>query len=101
MTKNRSKIARERAGLSVGQAARHTGIDRDALILYEESDAAFAMANQPALASVYGVNLPWLRGEVPERDYAHVDRIKGADKLTSHDRDIIAEFVAAMPRGKR
>jgi len=96
---NRSKLARERAGLSVGQAARIFGVDRDDVLRWELMDSAFADAPQAQLADVYGVNLEWLRGEVPQHDYSAVDGVRGAEKLTSNDRDIIAEFAAAMPRG--
>jgi transcriptional regulator with XRE-family HTH domain len=102
MTKHRAKLARERAGLSIGQACAKLDIEREVLIWLEGMDSAFADPDnrdvREAMADVYGVNPEWLAGDRELRDYAHVDGIRGAELLTSHDRDIIAEFVAAMPR---
>ena len=105
VTKHRAKLARERAGLSVGQACKLLGLTRDVLLCIEDTDSAFDSAFvdadgiRAAMADVYGVNPEWLAGDIPQHDYARVDRMEGADKLTFHDRDIIAELVAAMPRG--
>lgn len=103
MPENRSKLARERAGLSVGQAARLVDIEREFLLLVEERDSHFADLDHEEvekMADVYGVNVPWLRGEVPRRDYEAMKDARGWDDITDHDRDVIAEFAAAMPRGK-
>lgn len=106
MTKNRCRIARENAGLSVGQAVNLSTdddialhVDRDTLVSIEQSDALFAAsAIEQRIAHRYGVNVEWLRGDVDRHDYARVDAMKGADRLTSHDRDTIAEFAASMAR---
>jgi transcriptional regulator with XRE-family HTH domain len=97
-TKNRARLARDRAGLSVGQAAKLLGVDPDVLTRWEESDAAFFDAPWVSMADVYGVNIEWLTGECDRYDYATVKSIPGADELTFHDRDVIAEFAASMPR---
>lgn len=98
---NRARRAREGAGLSVGQAAKLLGIDRDALQVVEEEDSAFWSA--PAtlrrkMADVYGVSEAWLGGQGDLRDYAALDRIPGGRDLTFHDRDILAEVLASRPR---
>ena len=88
------------AGLSVGQAAKFLDIDRDALIRIERADEIDA-DTLPKLLSLYSVRKEWLVGEVAQHDYSAVDRTKGAEKLTPHDRDAVAEFAAFMPRNKK
>ena len=95
--KSRAKIARKNAGLSIGQAARLLGMLDEDVRLTEEADVA-CERYAPRLADVYGVNIPWLLGEVEHCDYDALKGIQGADGLTFHDRDVIAEFIASMPR---
>lgn len=64
----------------------------------ERNRAARARDPNP-LAELYRVNIEWLTGAVPLRDYAHVEKMDGAHRLTFNDRDIIAEFAASLPRG--
>ncbi len=97
-TKNRSKRAREQAGLTPSQAARLLSLDTDDVIRIEESDAQYFDADRPRLAAVYGVDVAWLDGDREARDYATIDAMRGADTLSFHDRDILAEFAASMPR---
>lgn len=96
--KNRAGIARKNAGLSIGQAAKLLGVSSDDLAKIEVFDSAFADADQQKLADLYRVRIEWLTGEVPRRDYAAVDKLDNADKITAHDRDIVAEFAASLPR---
>jgi transcriptional regulator with XRE-family HTH domain len=96
--KNRARRAREGAGLSVGQAAKLLGIDRDALMRVEEQDDAFLDANRRNMADVYGVSEEWLNGEVDLRDYAALNQIPGGRELPFHDRDVLAEVLASRPR---
>lgn len=72
------------------------GLTVEDLTRIETSDDAYAVADRQRLANVYGVNIEWLDDDRELRDYSAVDGIAGADRLTSHDRDIIAEFAAAM-----
>lgn len=119
MTAHRLKLARERAGLSLGQAAKLLGIDRADLECVEAStlnqfcgrfacpggglhghdidDNAWTTAEQ--LAELYAVNVPWLLGQVPQHDYEAMKDARGYDQLTAHDRDVVAEFAASLPRG--
>jgi len=98
--KNRSRRAREHAGLSIAQAATMLGLTKDELILIEERDSCFADANQAKMADTYAVNIEWLSGDADLRDYESIKGMRGADNLTFHDRDIIAEFAASMPRSR-
>jgi transcriptional regulator with XRE-family HTH domain len=95
---NRSKLARERAGLSVDQAAKMLHVERDELMRWEEFDSAFFDAPWISMADVYGVRIEWLTGECERYDYEAVKKIKGSENLSFHDRDVIAEFAASMPR---
>lgn len=95
---NRAKRAREHAGISIGQAARLLGMTTDELLMIEERDSSYANADQSRLAEIYCVNLEWLSGTSERYDYETVKNMRGADSLTFHDRDIIAEFAASMPR---
>lgn len=101
---NRSKIAREHAGLSVGQAAKLFNITT-AELNEIEAEAQLSDILEPlsigVLCAYYGVSVEWITGVVARRDYASIDKIKGADELSFHDRDVLAEFAAAMPRDNR
>ncbi len=97
-TVNRCRRARESAGLSVGQAARLLGVPADDVRRVEESDEAYAGANQAWLADVYGVNLDWLSGRSELRDYGPLKQMAGADDLWFRDREMIAELFASLPR---
>jgi transcriptional regulator with XRE-family HTH domain len=99
MTANRARMARTRAGLSLGQAARITGIDitvisRIELELKEPIDPAIVAK----MCDVYAVNPAWLTGATPQHDYDALAKMKGADDLCEHDKDIVAEFIAAMQK---
>jgi hypothetical protein len=103
-TKNRARLARQNAGLSVRQACELLEIDREVLVAAEESDEAFEdldVGDLKFMIDIYGVNRAWLLGEVPRHDYAAVKQIAGADSLTFRDRDMIAELMASRPRGDR
>jgi hypothetical protein len=96
---NRAKLAREHAGLSVGQAAKLLNMAAiDLMAIEERSTIMPEHANR--LAELYRVRVEWLAGEVELRDYSAVDGFKGAELLTPHDRDVIAEFAASIPRRK-
>ena len=95
---NRSRRAREKAGLSLGQAARLLGMPRDQLRGIEESDEAFAAANLARLCDIYGVNVEWLSGRSALCDHAALKKVSGAEDLPFRDRDTIAELLAAVSR---
>ena len=95
---NRSRRARESSGLSLGQAARKLGVPCDQLRSVEENDMAYAEADLPRLAELYGVNLDWMSGRTELCDYAAVKKVRGADELPFRDRDMLAELFASLPR---
>lgn len=94
---HRLRLARERAGLSLGQAATLLKVDR-AYLEHLEGLPSVLAAPVDQLAELYGVNVPWLLGEVPQHDYEAMKDARGYDKLTQHDKDVVAEFAASMPR---
>jgi transcriptional regulator with XRE-family HTH domain len=95
---NRSRRAREGAGLTLEQAARFLGMPADQLRSIEENDAAYADADVPRLADIYGVNIEWLSGRCELYDYAALKGVRGAEDLPFHDRDMLAELYASLPR---
>lgn len=95
---NRSRRARESAGLSVGQAARLLGVTTDQLRRVEEHDSAYADAYPPRLADLYGVNVDWLSGRSELCDYEPLRNLQGVEDLSFRDRDMLAELYASLPR---
>ena len=94
--KHRCRRARELAGLSLGQAARKLGVTI-AELTSAELTGPWGNCGAGRLADLYGVSVAWLIGETALRDYAAVDRIPGGRELPFHDRDAIAELLAALP----
>lgn len=99
--KHRCRRARERAGLSVGQAAHRLGIERDDLWDIERSTEAPGEALVTKMVDIYGICAEWIVGAVPQRDYEAVRRMPGWQDLGFADRDEVAEFAASMPRRER
>jgi len=104
---NRSERARMHAGLSVGQAAKFLKMDRDDLIRSEKAETLDDDL-VPKLCDVYYVWSEWIKGEVPQHDYESIDKmvvcsrnVDVGEPLTSHDRDILAEFAASMPHNTK
>lgn len=100
--KNRATRARQQAGLSIGQAAKLLPLDREELVRIETDDDAYAAAGhrvRQRMAEVYMVDPAWMNGETDLRDYDAIKDVRGADDITNHDRDILAEFAASMPKG--
>lgn len=98
--KNRSRRARIVSGLSVKQAAHLLGVGHEYITQLEESEK-IDVEMLPKLVSLYSVRKEWLTGEVPQHDYSVVDAMRGASKLTPHDRDAVAEFAALLRRDKK
>jgi transcriptional regulator with XRE-family HTH domain len=97
MSAHRVTLARERAGLSLGQAAKLLGVTRSELLAIEEEPILSAV-DAERFAELYAVNVEWVTGQAPLRDYDAMKGVRGYDNLTPHDRDVIAEFAASMPR---
>jgi len=96
--KNRYIRARERAGLSAAQAARHLGALVDDLKIVERSQQPSSTITNAQLADIYGCSVEWLTGQAPYRDYTAVNRIPGGRDLPFCDRDALAELLASLPR---
>jgi transcriptional regulator with XRE-family HTH domain len=96
---NRTRLARERAGLSLGQAAKLLGMT--SLHLEEiEGSTEQNVERAPDLAALYHVSVEWMTGKVERYDYKSIKSIPGSEDLSFHDRDTLAEFAASMPRRK-
>lgn len=107
MSENRCRIARETAGLSLGQAAKILGIGREMLGKIEEMPR-YEGTLIDKMVDTYQVRQEWITGKVPRHDYASIDKMivcsRGqdpAEPLTPHDRDILAQFAASMPRSTK
>lgn len=100
--RNRSEIARMRAGLTLSQAAKYTDISHDDLLKIEV-DEHLSDNVARKLAEVYGVSLEWITGAVPRYNYDAMKDVAGYEALTQHDRDVVAEFAASLPpfKGKQ
>lgn len=95
--KNRAKHARKRAGLNRAQVCVVLCINETMLYDIETNDAT-CRTYARTLADTYGVNIDWLMGHTPQHDYAALKKITGHEELSFHDQDVIAEFLAALPR---
>lgn len=96
-SRHRCRRARERAGLSLGQAAKLLGVTV-AELTAAEFTGPYHSCSAERLADLYGVSVPWLLGECDQFDYAAVRSIPGSDTLWFSDRDEIAELLASLPR---
>jgi DNA-binding XRE family transcriptional regulator len=93
---NRCKVAREQAGLSVGQAAKLLGLTKAVITACEDPEAIVHWIISDAMAYYYGCSVEWLCGDGPDMDYETVKAMKGSEKLPSHDRVILAKFAASL-----
>ena len=100
MANNRYSLARKRAGLSTGQAARLLGVAVAELLAVDLAEPSYTIAVE-RLADLYGVSVEWLTGECDLRDYAAIDRIPGGRELWFRDRDMLAELFASLQRRAR
>jgi len=96
--KNRSARARELAGLTLGQAARLLDTTIPADLLRVEASPEVPPDWISRLSELYRVSPEWLTGSVPQYDYTAVDGVRGAENITAHDRDVVAEFAALLRR---
>jgi len=99
---HRLALARQRAGLSLGQAAQMLGMQRPALEQLEAGPTPDELTCA-RLARLYEVNIPWLRGDVPERapesELSRVVCTRGGP-LSEHDRDELLSLIASLPKGR-
>lgn len=99
VNENRYRLARERAGLSLGQAARITGLTLVHLSAMEMSSTVIESDPVDLMAEKYGVSVEWLTGACERYDYASARKIKGfSDIEYSSDAAAIAEFAASMSK---
>lgn len=95
---NRCKKARKRAGLTLDRAAEYLGIDPVRLVIVEDGADDPTPFEVVSMCDYYQVNQQWLLGTSELRDYETLKGIKGSENLTFHDRDVIAEFMASLPK---
>lgn len=98
MSEHRFRLARKQAGLTLGQAALMLGTTTVHISAIENDQHNPSPGELKNMADVYGVNVEWMMGTSEQHDYAKIDSIHGAEKLSPHDRDVIAQFAASMPK---
>jgi transcriptional regulator with XRE-family HTH domain len=61
---DRLKFARERAGLSIGQAAKLSGIPREVIEQYEKytTPSHISADHKESLSDIYGIRVSWIQG---------------------------------------
>ena len=99
---HRLKLARELAGLSPGQASKllqkDEGWPADYLPLLENDRVKPEPWEWGTLADLYAVNVPWLKGEVPELGPER-SLGPGAVRLSEEEERDVRRFVAMCKGG--
>lgn len=76
MAEHRYQLARERAGLSIGNAARILNLPAVSLRALEHAASTAPDDLIRAMADHYGVNVAWLTGAIPRYDYEAAHRLR-------------------------
>lgn len=102
----RARVARENAGLSQGQAAKHLTIPRPSLTEVEAGRRKISAGELTVMAKLYGVSLAWLACEDDESDDPDRDRIQLAAReiagLKEADLANVLQLVRSIrAKGKR
>jgi transcriptional regulator with XRE-family HTH domain len=102
----RARIARENAGLSQGQAAKHLTIARPSLTEVEAGRRKISAVELAALAKLYGVSLAWLAcedDEVTNPDRARIElAAREIASLKPADLENVLQLVRSIrAKGKR
>lgn len=102
----RVRLARENAGLSQGQAAKHLTIPRPSLTEVEAGRRKVSAVELTTMAKLYGVSLAWLACEEDEATDPDRDRIELAAReiagLKQADLENVLQLVRSIrARGRR
>ncbi|MGC4089855.1 MAG: helix-turn-helix transcriptional regulator [Polyangiaceae bacterium] len=102
----RARVARESAGLSQGQAAKHLTIPRPSLTEIEAGRRKISATELSLMAKLYGVSLAWLACEEDETSDPDRDRIELAAReiaaLKPADLENVMQLVRSIrAKGKR
>ncbi|MBL8680196.1 MAG: helix-turn-helix transcriptional regulator [Myxococcales bacterium] len=100
----RVRTARENAGLSQGQAAKHLGLPRPSITEVEQGRRKVSAAELAAMAALYGVSIGWLACEDDDVPDAAQDQIQLAAReiasLKKDDLQAVLSLVRSL-RAKR
>jgi transcriptional regulator with XRE-family HTH domain len=96
----RFRLARERAGLSQGQAAKLMDIHRPTISEIEAGRRRVVAEELARFAELFGVNVAWLvgtRGDDPDLTDPRLALVaRELKKLKSSDIDLVMQFIAAV-----
>jgi len=94
----RLRLARERAGLSGGQADRLLDFEQGAVLKVETGERTLAAEDLPKVARAYGVDVAWLVD--PDASRPRRDRLAMAarelGKLKSEDLERVIGFISSL-----
>ena len=97
---SRLRLSREMAGLTQGQVAKSLDWHRPTVSEVEAGRRRVSAEELTTLAEMYGVNVPWIVGEVNEDSSLAADRVKLAarelSKLREEDLDRVLQLVQAL-----
>ena len=77
---NRFREAREMAGLSAGQAAKHLNLSLPYLLKIEAGELDVADGQIQKLALLYELDLDWLKGEISDSDGTYLGSLQIAPR---------------------
>lgn len=96
----RLRLARERAGLSQGQAARILGFHRPTISEIEAGRRKVSAVELKDLAKLYSVSIPWIVGDsatVANLDDPRIEMIaRRMDRLRKQDLDSLLQVIASF-----
>lgn len=93
----RLRLARERAGLSQGQAARLLAMHRPTISEIEAGNRRVLAEELEKFADLYDVGELWILGKVDEEDLVLKMAARGIDRLTDDDREKLISLLASLP----
>lgn len=93
----RTRLARERIGLTIAEAARRTGLSAATVRRHERTWGRYTQSRY-ALAEGYGVSLRWLLGEGPREPVQVMPAAAPSDQVSTTSTTSPRPVPAAAPR---
>lgn len=95
---SRLRLAREMAGLTQGQVAKHLGWHRPTVSEIEAGRRKVAAEELSVFSDLYGVNVPWITGEEGSDLTSDKARLAARElsKLRDEDLDRLLQLIQAL-----
>ena len=93
----RLRLARERAGLSQGQAARLLSMHRPTITEIEAGNRRLLAEELSRFADLYDVGVNWLLGRAEEEELVVQLAARGMSKLSDEDREKLMALLVSLP----